>query len=328
LPRRALRAAAPAAMRRSRVDTPLETGVRALDALLPLARGQRVGLFAGSGVGKSSLLASIAQGTQADVAVVALIGERAREVREFVEDRLGPAALRRSVVVAATSAEPAVVRLRAAYAATAIAEHLRDEGRHVLLLMDSLTRFAMARRELGLAMGEPPTARGYTPSVFSELASLCERSGPGDGAGAITAVYTVLVEGDALDEPLSDAIRGLLDGHLVLSREIAQAGRHPAIDLLRSVSRLQAAVSDPPDLAAARRVLASCALFERNRALIEVGAYQRGAQPRLDRAVEAAPRIEAFLAQAAGEPVSRADALAQLRRLAATLEEEEAPHAS
>lgn len=316
---RELRAAAPAAMQRGRVDTPLETGLRVIDGLLPLARGQRVGLFAGSGVGKSSLMAAIAQGAQADVAVVALIGERAREVREFVEERLGPA-LQRSVVVAATSAEPAVARLRAAYAATAIAEHFRDEGRHVLLLMDSLTRFAMARRELDLALGEPPTARGYTPSVFAELPQLCERSGPGAGAGTITAVYTVLVDGDDFDEPLADALRGLLDGHLVLSREIAQSGRHPAIDVLRSVSRLQGAVSRADDLEAARRVVASCALYERNRALIEVGAYQPGLQPRLDRAVEAAPRIEAFLAQPAGKRVPRGETLAQLRQLAASLE--------
>lgn len=316
---RELRAAAPAAMQRGRVDTPLETGLRVVDGLLPLARGQRIGLFAGSGVGKSSLMAAIAQGAQADVAVVALIGERAREVREFVEERLGPA-LPRSVVVAATSAEPAVVRLRAAYAATAIAEHFRDDGRHVLLLMDSLTRFAMARRELDLAMGEPPTARGYTPSVFAELPRLCERSGPGPGTGTITAVYTVLVDGDDHDEPLADALRGLLDGHLVLSREIAQGGRHPAIDVLRSVSRLQGAVSRAEDLEAARRVVASCALYERNRALIEVGAYQPGVQPRLDRAVEAAPHIEAFLAQPAGQRVPRAETLAQLRALAASLE--------
>ena len=320
LPQRELHAAGPAPMQRGRVQAPLETGLRALDGLLPLARGQRVGLFAGSGVGKSSLLGALAQGTGADVVVVALIGERSREVREFVEDRLGAEALRRAVVVAATSAEPAVLRLRAAYAATAIAEHFRDQGRHVLLLMDSLTRFAMARREIGLAAGEPPTARGYTPSVFAELPQLCERSGPGAGVGSITAFYTVLVDGDDLNEPLSDAIRGLLDGHVVLSREIAQAGRHPAIDVLRSVSRLLETVSTPSDLAAARRILASCALFERNRPLIEVGAYQPGVRAELDRAVEAAPRIEAFLAQSAGGRVPRDEALAQMRRLAASLE--------
>ena len=320
LPWRELRAACPPPMQRGRVRAPLETGLRALDGLLPLARGQRVGLFAGSGVGKSSLLGALAQGTAADVAVVALIGERSREVREFVEDRLGAEALRRAVVVVATAAEPAVLRLRAAYAATAIAEHFRDQGRHVLLLMDSLTRFAMARREIGLAAGEPPTARGYTPSVFAELPQLCERSGAGAGGGSISAFYTVLVDGDDLNEPLSDAIRGLLDGHLVLSREIAQAGRHPAIDVLRSVSRLQEVVSTPADLAAARRILASCALFERNRALSEVGAYPPGARTEIARAVEAAPRIEAFLAQPAGRRVPRDETLAQLRQLAASLE--------
>jgi flagellum-specific ATP synthase len=320
LPQRELRAAGPAPMQRGRVQAPLETGLRALDGLLPLARGQRVGLFAGSGVGKSSLLGALAQGTAADVVVLALIGERSREVREFVEDRLGAEALRRAVVVVATAAEPAVLRLRAAYAATAIAEHFRDQGRHVLLLMDSLTRFAMARREIGLAAGEPPTARGYTPSVFAELPQLCERSGAGAGGGSISAFYTVLVDGDDLNEPLSDAIRGLLDGHLVLSREIAQAGRHPAIDVLRSVSRLKEAVSTPADLAAARRILASCALFERNRSLVEVGAYQPGVRAELDRALAAAPRIEAFLAQPARRRVARDDALAQMRQLAATLE--------
>jgi len=320
LAQRELHAASPAPMQRGRVAAPLQTGLRALDGLLPLARGQRVGLFAGSGVGKSSLLGALAQGVEADVAVVALIGERSREVREFVEDRLGAEALRRTVVVVATSAEPAVVRLRAAYAATSIAEHFRDQGRHVLLLMDSLTRFAMARREIGLAAGEPPTARGYTPSVFADLPPLCERSGPGSCGGSISAFYTVLVEGDDLNEPLSDAIRGLLDGHMVLSREIAQAGRHPAIDVLRSVSRLQGTVSTPADLAAARRILANCALFERNRALIEVGAYQPGVRAELDRAVEAAPRIEAFLAQPPNGRVPREEALAQMRALAASLE--------
>lgn len=315
--RRALRSMPPSPMDRSRLMQPLETGVKAIDSMLTLVRGQRVGLFAGSGVGKSSLLGAIAQSSAASVNVVALIGERSREVREFVEDRIGPKAFARTVVVVATSSEPAVVRVKAAYAATAIAEHFRDAGEDVLLLMDSLTRFAMARREIGLAVGEPPTARGYTPSVFAELPQLCERSGPGVGSGAVTGVYTVLVDGDDFNEPLSDAVRGILDGHIVLSREIASAGRYPAIDLLRSVSRLHHAVGKPADLAAARHVLASCALFERNRQLIEIGAYKPGSNAALDRAVALAPRIEAFLAQTAGERVSRANALQQLTQLAA-----------
>jgi flagellum-specific ATP synthase len=318
--RRSLRIQPPLAMRRQRVSVPLATGVKVIDSMLTLAKGQRVGFFAGSGVGKSSLMSMMARGTAAGVNVIALVGERSREVREFVEDQLGPQGLRRSVVVVATADEPAVVRCKAAYAATTIAEYFRDQGEDVLLMMDSITRFAMARREIGLAVGEPPTARGYTPSVFSELPQLCERSGPGVATGSITGIYTVLVDGDDMNEPVADTLRATLDGHIVLSRELAHAGRYPAIDVLQSVSRLHAIVARPEEIAAARKVLAACALYERNRQLIEIGAYKPGVSAALDRAVQAMPKIHAFLSQPQEQAVPRADSLAQLRALAAAAE--------
>jgi flagellum-specific ATP synthase len=319
-PRRGLRHRPPGALRRQRVDTPLPVGVKVIDTMLTLARGQRVGLFAGSGVGKSSLMGMMARGTTASVKVIALIGERSREVREFVEDQLGEVGLARAVVVVATADEPAIVRSAAAYAATAIAEAFRDEGEDVLLMMDSITRFAMARREIGLAAGEPPTARGYTPSVFSELPQLCERSGPGSDAGSITGVYTVLVDGDDMNEPVADTLRATLDGHIVLSRDIANSGQYPAIDVLQSVSRVHAAIAQPRDQAAARRVLACCAMHERNRQLIELGAYKPGVSAELDQAVRGMPRIRAFFSQGLDEHVARGDALARLRQLAQGLE--------
>jgi flagellum-specific ATP synthase len=320
--RRSLRAAPLRAMSRARVDTPLETGVKVIDSMLTLARGQRIGLFSGSGVGKSTLMGMVARGTRVDVNVIALIGERSREVREFVEDQLGGEGLRRSVVVVATAAESAVVRVKAAYAAATIAEYFRDQGDHVLLLMDSLTRFAMARREIGLAVGEPPTARGYTPSVFSELPQLCERSGPGVGTGSITGVYTVLVEGDDLNEPVSDTLRATLDGHVVLSREVANAGQYPAVDVLNSVSRLHTAIRTEQELADTRKLLACCALYERNRQLIELGVYKPGVSAALDRAVLMMPKIRAFLSQASSNKVARSESLAQLQKLAAAMERE------
>jgi flagellum-specific ATP synthase len=318
--RRPLKPAPVGALQRARVEAPMATGVKAIDGLLSLAKGQRIGLFAGSGVGKSSLLGMLARGAFAPVNVIALIGERSREVREFVEDQLGPEGLKRSVVVVATSAESAIVRLRAAYAATAIAEHFRDQGQDVLLTMDSLTRFAMARREVGLAAGEPPTARGYTPSVFSEIPQLCERCGPAAASGSITAIYTVLVEGDDLNEPVSDTVRGTLDGHIVLSRDLAHAGHYPAIDVLKSISRLHGAISEPAHLQAARSLGAALSLYERNRQLVEIGAYRPGANPALDRVVDAMPRIEAFLTQRLAERVERPAAIEQLRQLVTTLE--------
>jgi flagellum-specific ATP synthase len=317
--RRGLRPPPLQAMRRGRVDRPLETGVKVIDAMLALAKGQRIGLFSGSGVGKSSLMSMMARGTHATVNVVALIGERSREVREFVEDQLGPQGLQRSVVVVATAAEPAVVRVKAAYAATAIAEYFRDTSEDVLLMMDSLTRFAMARREIGLAVGEPPTARGYTPSVFAELPQLCERSGAGTGPGSITGIYTVLVDGDDMNEPIADTLRATLDGHIVLARDIANAGQYPAVDVLNSVSRLHGAINTAEDLAAAREVLACCALYERNRQLVEIGVYKPGVSAPLDRAVQLMPRIRAFFSQQLSAHVPRAESLAQLRKLAASL---------
>ncbi len=305
----------PAALTRRRIDSVLDTGVKAIDTGLTLAKGQRVGLFAGSGVGKSSLMAMLARGTGPSIKVVALVGERSREVREFVEDQLGDAGLRRAVVVVSTASEPAVVRVRAAYAATTVAEYFRDAGEDVLLIMDSLTRFAMARREIGLAVGEPPTARGYTPSVFADIPELCERAGTGASGGSITGVYTVLVEGDDLGEPVSDAIRSTLDGHIVLSREIAHGGRHPAIDLLHSISRLRTAVTSADEQADVRALLALLAVFERNRQLIEVGAYKAGVHAELDAAIVAMPRVERFLAQRLDERVARSEAVRQLREL-------------
>jgi flagellum-specific ATP synthase len=324
--RRALRARPPRALSRRRIDTPLETGVKVVDTMMGLAKGQRLGLFSGSGIGKSSLLGMLARGTQANVNVIALIGERSREVREFVEDQLGQEGLKRSVVVVATADEPAVVRGKAAYAATAIAEYFRDEGNDVLLMMDSLTRFAMARREIGLNIGEPATARGYTPSVFAELPQLCERSGSGSGAGSITGLYTVLVDGDDMNEPVSDTLRATLDGHVVLSRDLANAGQYPAVDVLQSISRLHGVIGEPDDLASARRLRAGCALYERNRQLIEIGAYKPGVSPELDRAVRLMPRIRAFFAQPLDQRVPRADSLRQLKTLVAALEADNELH--
>jgi flagellum-specific ATP synthase len=312
---RLLLATPPPAMTRARVREPLATGVRVIDAMMPLAKGQRVGLFSGSGVGKSSLMGMLSRDASAPVKVIALIGERSREVLEFVEDQLSDSRTR-AVVVAATADESAVVRCRAAYAATAVAEYFRDQGLDVLLLVDSLTRFAMARREIALNVGEPPTARGYTPSIFSELPQLCERAGCG-ARGSITAVYTVLVEGDDMNEPVSDTLRATLDGHVALSRELANAAHFPAVDVLQSLSRLHSVVADAEELAAARKLVGCCALYERNRQLIEIGAYKPGVNAELDLAVQLMPRIRAFLCQERAERVSRADALTQLKALAA-----------
>jgi flagellum-specific ATP synthase len=291
----------------------METGVRAIDALLTLGRGQRVGIFAGSGVGKSTLLGMIARNVRADVNVIALIGERGREVRDFIEKHLGPQGLARSVVVVATSDQSALCRSRAAYAATAIAEHFRDGGRHVMLTMDSVTRFAMARREIGLSAGEPPTARGYTPSVFAALPELCERCGTAPSGGSITALYTVLVEGDDFNEPISDILRATLDGHVVLSRRLAHEGHYPAIDVLQSVSRLFADVSAEPERQLAASVTECLALYERNRQMVDIGAYKAGGNPPLDRALEVMPALNQFLRQGVGESTARRDAHAQLR---------------
>jgi type III secretion protein N (ATPase) len=282
------------------VREPFATGVRAIDGLLPLGVGQRIGLFAGSGVGKSTLLGAIARGASAEVVVVGLVGERGREVSEFLERSLGEEGQKRSVVVAATSDAAPVERLRAAHVATAIAESFRDEGRSVLLLLDSVTRVARAQREVGLAAGEPPARRGYPPSVFALLPRLLERSGQGE-TGAITAVYTVLVEGGDMDEPIADEVRGILDGHVVLERSVAARGRYPAIDVVGSVSRVAEQVSPPEQTRAARRLRALLGTFEEKRDLVTLGAYEAGADPRLDRAILAMPELERFPAQAPSE---------------------------
>jgi flagellum-specific ATP synthase len=297
---------------RPRITQLLETGVRAIDTLLPLGRGQRMGIFAGSGVGKSTLLGMLARDVQADVNVIALIGERGREVREFVEKNLGAEGLKRSVVIVATSDQPALARTRAAHAATAVAEYFRDQGRQVLLMMDSITRYAMARREIGLAAGEPPTARGYTPSVFAEIPALCERCGTTDSGGAITALYTVLVEGDDFNEPISDIVRATLDGHIMLSRTLAHEGHFPAIDVLQSSSRLASDLVSDNDRQLMSAALDLLATYERNRQMVDMGAYRAGSNPAIDRAIEAFPALRDVLRQSVLESTARQTALQRL----------------
>lgn len=286
----------PEPLGRATIKSSLTTGVRAIDAFTTLGRGQRVGIFAGSGVGKSTAMGMLARGTEADVTVIALVGERGREVRDFIEHDLGFDALRNSVIVASTGDNPAAMRLCAANAATAIAEAFRDQGLDVLLLFDSLTRVAMAQREIGLAAGEPPAMRGYPPSVFSLLPHLMERAGPGD-TGSITAIYTVLVDGDDMEEPIADISRATLDGHIVLKRALASAGHYPPIDVLASVSRLMARVAGDEHQEAARRIRALLAAYEEARDLVSIGAYVRGSDPEVDLALERMPDINALLRQ-------------------------------
>jgi flagellum-specific ATP synthase len=288
--------APPAAMSRQRVDEPLTMGVRAIDSLISVGRGQRVGIFAGSGVGKSSLLSMITRGTSAQITVVALIGERGREVREFLENDLGEDGLRDAVVVIATSDQPPMVRLRAAFTATRIAEWFRDQGQDVLLLMDSVTRLATAQREIGLSAGEPPASRGYPPSVFALMPRILERAG-GGAAGSITGLYTVLVEGEDHNEPVADTARSILDGHIVLDRRLATAGHFPSIDVLESVSRVVNSVTTPEQQQLARRARQLLAARRDVKELVEIGAYVAGTNPRADRALELWPALEAFLQQ-------------------------------
>lgn len=309
---------APDAMRRARILNPLGLGVRVLDTMVSTGRGQRLGLFAGSGVGKSSLLSMIARGTEADISVIALVGERGREVREFLEDDLGPAGLARSIVVVATSDEPAVMRLRAAFAATRIAESFRDQGADVVLMMDSLTRVAMAQREIGLSAGEPPATRGYPPSTFSLLAQLLERAGTGE-TGSITGLYTVLVDGDDHNEPIADAARSILDGHVVLDRRLSVVGHFPSVDVLGSVSRLASRVATPEQRAAATALRAVLAAKVAAQDLLDVGAYKPGTNPRVDAAVANEDAINAFLRQGIGEPAPSAESWARLDALVATM---------
>ncbi len=312
--RRAVKARPINPMHRPRITDVMETGVRTIDTLLTLGQGQRIGIFAGSGVGKSTLLGMIARHVRADINVIALIGERGREVREFVDKQLGPQGLARSVVVVATSDQPALARLRAAHAAVTIAEYFRDRGRQVLLTMDSITRFAMARREVGLSAGEPPTARGYTPSVFAELPELCERCGTAASGGSITALLTVLVEGDDLNEPVTDCLRATLDGHIVLSRQLANRGMYPAIDALKSVSRLMPDLVSREQMGLAVQAIEMLALLDRNRQLVDVGAYERGTNAALDKAIDLESGLADFLRQSDGG-MPRADALHRLGAL-------------
>ena len=305
----------PHPLRREMVDRPLALGVRAIDTAIPCGRGQRLGIFSGSGVGKSSLLSMIARGTDAEVSVVTLIGERGREVSEFIQRDLGDASSR-SVVVVATSDQPALVRIRAAFTGTRIAEWFRDQGRDVVLMMDSLTRFAMAQREVGLSAGEPPATRGYPPSVFSLLPRLLERAGAGE-RGSITGLYTVLVDGDDMNEPIADAARSILDGHVVLSRRLATAGHFPAIEVLESISRVEPAVTTPAQRALVRELRQLMAAYREAKDLVEVGAYVRGSSPLVDHALELKDLIDGFLRQDVAERCSAEEAWACLAALLA-----------
>ena len=319
--RRSVRAPPPDATTRARLGPRIDLGVRALNGFTTCRAGQRLGLFAGSGVGKSTLLSMLARHTACDVAVLALVGERGREVREFLEDDLGAEGLARSVVVVATSDMPPLMRREAAYAAMTVAEHFRDQGKSVLLLMDSVTRFCLALREIGLSAGEPPATRGYPPSVFAELPRLLERAGPGleneNGAGQITAFFTVLVEGDDHNEPVADAARGILDGHVVLDRRIAEGGRYPAIDILRSLSRAVPGCNAPEENALARRARGILATYAESADIVRLGAHRPGADPTLDEAVRLAPRIETLLRQERDEHMSIEETFATLEAVLA-----------
>ena len=315
----------PHPLTRARITEPLSTSVRTLDTLTTLGRGQRIGLFAGSGVGKSTLLSMIARGTDAEISVIALVGERGREVREFIEDDLGPEGLARSVVVVATSDQPALVRSKAAFVATAIAAQFRAQGKDVVLMMDSLTRVAMAQREIGLSVGEPPATRGYPPSTFALLAELLEQSGSAE-RGSVTGIYTVLVDGDDHNEPIADSARSILDGHVVLDRKLAVSGHYPSIDSLASISRVASKVLDPQqksDAAALRRYMAARASVQD---LIDVGAYVAGTNPDADAALAFDAQIKGFLQQATNDVTTFGDAWGRLRQIVANLENHRASH--
>jgi flagellum-specific ATP synthase len=302
-------------MQRRRIHEPLDLGVRAINGLLTVGCGQRIGIFAGSGVGKSVLLGMIARNTAADVNVIALIGERGREVNDFIEKDLGAEGLARSVVVVATSDRLPLIRTRGAFVATAIAEYFRDQGCRVNLMMDSVTRFAMAQREIGLALGEPPTTKGYTPSVFNLLPKLLERAGTCTGSGSITGLYTVLVEGDDTNEPIADASRSILDGHINLTRELAVQNHYPAIDVLASISRVMDDVVEPVQKLNAGRLKEALATYRKAEDLINIGAYVAGSSPRIDHAIKMIDRINAYLKQDIAERVSFAESGAQLQAL-------------
>jgi flagellum-specific ATP synthase len=300
---------------REGISSPLATGVRAIDGLLTIGKGQRIGIFGGSGVGKSTLLGMMAKRTRADVNVIALIGERGREVKEFIERELGEEGMRRSVLVVSTSDDSALMRIRAAFTATAIAEYFRDCGANVLLIMDSITRFAMAQREIGLAAGEPPSSKGYTPSVFALLPRLLERAGNFSSGGSITGFYTVLVDGDDMNEPIADAVRSILDGHIVLSRQLAAQNHYPCIDILNSASRLFGAVASPEHRAAAGRVRDLMAAYAKAEDIINIGAYRPGSNPRIDQAVRRHEPIMAFLRQGSGEVANFEETVERILRI-------------
>ena len=313
-----LYSAAPGPLDREHITRPLETGLRAVDGLLPVGQGQRIGIFGGSGVGKSTLLGSMARHNSADITVIALVGERNREVRAFLEHEMGPEGMRRAVVVVATSDRPAPLRVRACFTSLAIAEYFRDQGANVLLVMDSVTRLAMAQREIGLAAGEPPAQKGYTPSVFALLPKVFERAG-NFPRGSITGFFTVLVEGDDFSEPICDAARAILDGHIVLSRQLAAANHYPAIDILQSVSRLESQLASPAEGGHARAVRQALAVYRQAEDLIQLGAYVSGSNPQLDAAIRVRPQVLEFLQQAPGVESSRGETLGQLARIAAAL---------
>lgn len=305
---------------RPRIKTPLSIGVRAIDSLLTLGKGQRVGIFAGSGVGKSTTLSMITRFTEADLTVLCLVGERGRELRDFIERDLGEEGLKRSVVVVATSDTPALVRLKAAYVATAIAEYFRDKGKDVILMMDSVTRFAMAQREIGLAIGEPPSTKGYTPSVFALLPKLMERPGTSP-TGSITAIYTVLVEGDDMNEPIADTTRGILDGHIVLSRHLAHMNHYPAIDVLQSVSRLFVEITSKEHQKAAGIIREILSTYKKNEDIIVLGMYKKGTDPRIDYAIEKIDDVNSFLRQGVFEPDNLQDTIQKMINLVSDYDE-------
>jgi flagellum-specific ATP synthase len=302
-------------MTRERINQPVDVGVRAINGLLTLGKGQRIAIMAGSGVGKSTLLGMIAKHTAADISVIGLIGERGRELKDFIERDLGPEGLARSVVVVATSDQPPLVRMRGAYLATAISEFFRDRGRDVILMMDSVTRFAMSSREVGLAIGEPPTSRGYTPSVFSQLPKLLERAGTCEGKGSITGIYTVLVEGDDMNEPIADAVRSIVDGHIVLTRALAAQGHYPAIEILESISRCMSDIVSKDQVERARRLLETLATYRKSEDLINIGAYAAGSNPKIDQAISMIDRINDYLRQQVDARASVDDAASALSQL-------------
>jgi flagellum-specific ATP synthase len=316
------RSSPPPAHARQRVGVPLDLGVRALNTFVTCCRGQRIGIFSGSGVGKSVLLSMMARNVAADVTVIGLVGERGREVQEFLQDDLGPEGLRRSVVVVSTSDEPALMRRQAAYLTLAIAECFRDAHKDVLVLMDSVTRFAMSQREIGLSAGEPPTAKGYTPTVFTELPRLLERAGPGIDQGTITGIFTVLVDGDDHNEPIADAVRGILDGHIVMERAIAERGRYPAINILRSISRTMPRSADPAYLPVIQRARQFMATYADMEELIRLGAYRAGSNPEIDQAIRLHGPLEEFLSQVKEEVTSLGQGYQRLEQILASLETE------